>query len=157
MNETKDALADALGEDKKPSLAAVKKAAKKPSKGEVSTGKKAKEKLVASGDKKTKVKGVDDKPKAKAKTKTKDKPKAKAKAKTSNRGVRHGQHTQAIEDASKIILKLKKGVSFTTRECSEKWPDGPKGWAFREAGKRLAADKEVKFKNADRVNTITRL
>jgi len=153
MNETKDALADALGKEE-PSLKAAKKATKKPSKGEVSTGKKAKAKLEAAGDKKTKVKGVDDK---KAKAKKDNKPKAKTKAKTSNRGVRHGEHTAAIEEASGLIKKLKKGVVFTTREVKDKWPDGPAGWAFREAAKRLVADKVVKLKNADRVNTITRL
>ena len=155
----KDELAEALGDDKS-SLKAAKKATKKPSKGKVLKGADAKAALKANGDKKTKVKGVDDKPKAKSKGK-KDKPKAKASKKaangTSNRGVRHGQHTQAIEDASKAILKLKKGTSFTTRECGEKFPNGPAGWAFREAAKRLAVDKEVKLKNADRVNTITRL
>lgn len=151
-NETKDELADALGKEEKPSLKAAKKAVKKPSKGEVSTGKKAKAKLEAAGDKKTKVKGVDDKPKAKAKPKTKAK-----KADGGNRGVRHGNHTAAIEQASKLISKLKKGTSFTTREVKEKWPEGPNGWAFREAAKRLVADKVVKLKNADRVNTITRL
>ena len=157
----KDELAEALGGES--SLKAAKKAAKKPSKGEVVTGKKAKAKLEAAGDKKTRVKGVDDKPKAKkdkAKAGKKDKPKAKASKKTngtSNRGVRHGQHTAAIEEASKMILKTKKGTTFTTREVGEKFPNGPAGWAFREAAKRLAVDKEVKLKNADRVNTITRL
>lgn len=140
-------LDDALGPD--TGLKASKKKVKKPSKGESFKGKDAKAKLRANGDRKTKVKGVDDKPKAKAKK--------KGKKAESNRGVRHGEHTAAIETASKLITRLKKGVSFTTREVKDKWPDGPSGWAFREAAKRLVADKVVKLKNADRVNTITRL
>jgi len=147
-------LDEALGTDEKPSLKAKKKATKKPSKGESFKGKDAKAKLKANGDKKTKVKGVDDKPKAKTKVKVK---KGKAKSDGGNRGVRHGNHTAAIEEASKLITRLKKGSSFTTREVKEKWPEGPSGWAFREAAKRLVADKVVKLKNADRVNTITRL
>ena len=149
-------LEDALGTDEKPSLKASKKAIKKPSKGEVVKGKKAKAKLEAAGDKKTKVKGVDDKPKAK-KAKDKVKPKKGKKADAGNRGVRHGNHTAAIEEACKLIKKTKPGTSFTTREVKDKWPDGPSGWAFREAGKKLAIEKLVKFKNVDRANTITRL
>lgn len=150
-------LDEALGsKEDKPSLKVAKKAIKKPSKGEVSKGKKAKAKLEAAGDKKTKVKGVDDKPKAK---KSKDKSKAKKSKKSDggNRGVRHGNHTAAIEEATKLIKKLKAGASFTTREVKDKWPDGPSGWAFREAAKVLHDEKVVKLKNADRVNTITRL
>src|SRR5215831_3890440 len=142
---TKD-LDEALGTDE-PSNKARKRAIKKPSKGKTMTGKEAKAALRANGDRKTKVKGVDD---VKSKTKKKAKP-------TSNRGVRDGRHTEAIAEATALIKKLKKGTTFTTRECSERWPDGPKGWAFREAAKRMVDDKLVKLKNADRVNTITRL
>jgi hypothetical protein len=136
-------LDEALGTE--GSLKAVKKAAKKPSKGVTLKGKAAKAKLRENGEGKTRVKGVDDKPKAK-----------KAK-KTSNRGVRNGSFTEAVDEASTIIKRLKKGTSFTTREVKDKWPDGPKGWAFRVAALRLVDDKVVKVKNVDRTNTITRL
>lgn len=129
---------------------AAKKAVRKPSKGKTLTGKDAKAALRANGDRKTKVKGVDD-------VKTKKPAKKGKKAAGGNRGVRHGEHTAKIEEAMALMKKLKKGTTFTTRECGERWPEGPSGWAFREGAKRLADDKIVKLKNADRVNTITRL
>jgi hypothetical protein len=135
-------LDEALGTPENGSLKAVKKAAKKPSKGVVLKGKAAKAKLRANGDRKTKVAGVD---------------KPKAKKKTSNRGVRNGSFTEAVDEAITIIKRLKKGTTFTTREVKDKWPDGPKGWAFRVAAQRLVDDKIVKLKNVDRVNTITKL
>jgi len=135
-------LDEALGTEK-GSLKATKKAVKKPSKGVVLKGAAAKAKLRANGDNKTRVKDV-------------DKPKKKVK-KTSNRGVRNGSFTEPVNEATAILKKLKKGVTFTTREVKDKWPDGPKGWAFRVAALRLVDDKIVKVKNVDRTNTITRL
>jgi hypothetical protein len=146
-------LDEALGTEKS-SLKAAKKATKKPSKGVVLKGAAAKAKLRANGDRKTKVAGVDE-PTDKPKRKLKGKPVKKSKK--ANKGVRHGEHTAKIEDAMSLIKRLKKGTTFTTRECAERWPDGPRGWAFREAAKRLVDDKIVKLKNVDRVNTITRL
>jgi hypothetical protein len=142
-------LDEALGTE--GSLKAVKKATKKPSKGVTLKGAAAKAKLRANGDKKTKVAGVDeptDKPKKKKKVVAK---------KTSNRGVRNGSFTGPVNEATTIIKRLKKGTTFTTREVKDKWPDGPKGWAFRVAAIRLVDDKIVKIKNVDRNNTITRL
>jgi hypothetical protein len=143
-------LDEALGTE--GSLKATKKATKKPSKGVTLKGAAAKAKLRANGDRKTKVAGIDeptDKPKKKKLVK-------KKKA-ASNRGVRNGSFTEAVDEATTILKRLKKGTTFTTREVKDKWPDGPKGWAFRVAANRLVEDKIVKVKNVDRVNTITRL